>query len=165
MESVSACAWLPSGLHCVSAGMDKQVILWDREGPAVQAWLGPRLHDLAVNRPGNRLVSLSSRTILITAIACDADGQPHLVMDAIEIALAEVGPATSLCLSSDDRYLLVNVVDEIHLWDLHRAQLQHRSAPHAITSELLIPALSPSPHVQVPRAHTGPLCCAIGLHR
>lgn len=96
-------------------------------------------------------------------------------MDAIEIALAEVGPATSLCLSSDDRYLLVNVVDEIHLWDLHRAQLQHRYRGHTQgrfavrsafigDSESLIACGSDDSQVYVWHRHSGTLLQALPGH-
>jgi len=147
--AVTACAWLPDGRHFVSAGVDKNLFLWDAgSGAVLQSWHGPRCHDLAVSSDASRpsLVAISSeRKLHVVPIHFGGVGPqptdgvvpppppPKLDTEA-EVVLAEAEAITSLALSSDGRHVLVNVAapegaSEIHVWDLHAHQQVQRCAP------------------------------------
>ena len=112
--AVTACAWLPDGRHFVSAGVDKNLFLWDAgSGAVLQSWHGPRCHDLAVSNDASRpsLVAISSeRKLHVVPIHFGGVGPqltdgvvppppPKLDTEA-EVVLAEAEAITSLALSS-----------------------------------------------------------------
>lgn len=125
-DAVTACAWMPDGHHFISAGVDKKIHVWAWSGEVLQTWDGPRVNDLAVSHTGDRLIAIcSERKILICRIEL-AQGLPVLHTTE-EDFIAEADSITSLSLSRDSRYLLVNVAsEEIHSWDLERKQLMHK---------------------------------------
>eukprot|EP00967_Tisochrysis_lutea_P125818 scaffold211894_cov34-Tisochrysis_lutea.AAC.4 len=47
-ESVTSCAWFPSGNSFVSSSLDKSIVLWHIGGDVVQKWHGIRVADMAV---------------------------------------------------------------------------------------------------------------------
>uniref|UniRef100_A0A7S0INT6 CTLH domain-containing protein n=1 Tax=Calcidiscus leptoporus TaxID=127549 RepID=A0A7S0INT6_9EUKA len=126
-ETVTACAWLPDGRHFVSAGVDKNVFLWSvARSEVVQAWRGPRITDLAVSHTGSLLIGVCANKVRLCSLSVRADGTPHMDTDD-EHGFDEVDSITSLSLSNDSRYLLVNVAsEEIHAWDLNERHVLHK---------------------------------------
>eukprot|EP01102_Stenamoeba_stenopodia_P015704 TRINITY_DN537_c0_g2_i1.p1 TRINITY_DN537_c0_g2~~TRINITY_DN537_c0_g2_i1.p1 ORF type:complete len:172 (+),score=24.73 TRINITY_DN537_c0_g2_i1:188-703(+) len=91
--------------------------MMDISGKEVQRWTCSRIHDLAVTKDGKTVVVIcQEKKIRLYNLTNDTE-------DAIQ----EVESITSLSLSNDSRYLIVNLSSqEIHLWDLEKKQLvQH----------------------------------------
>ena len=111
--SVTAAAWLPDGKRFITGGLDRMIYVWDLEGCNVRNWKGTRINDLAVSSDGKTLVTICmNKKITLWHFE---DGQ----VIGSERHIAESDSILSLCLSSDSRYLLVNLSSqEIHLWDL-----------------------------------------------
>ncbi|KAG6543153.1 hypothetical protein Mapa_015402 [Marchantia paleacea] len=108
----SSCAWFPDGKRFVSGGTDKCIYIWDLEGKEIDVWKGarmPRINDIAITRDGTHLVSICG----------DKDIRIYNMELKVERVIEEEKPITSLSVSKDGRYLLVNLVSqEIHLWDI-----------------------------------------------
>ncbi|KAL2649332.1 hypothetical protein R1flu_017460 [Riccia fluitans] len=108
----SSCAWFPDGKRFVSGGNDKCIHIWDLEGKEIDVWKGsrmPRISDIAITRDGTHLVSICG----------DKDIRIYNMELKSERVIEEEKPITSLSVSKDGRYLLVNLVSqEIHLWDI-----------------------------------------------
>lgn len=108
----SSCAWFPDGRRFVSGGSDKCIYIWDLEGKELDAWKGsrmPRISDIAITRDGSHLVSICG----------DKDIRIYNLELKVDRVIEEEKSITSLSVSRDGRYLLVNLVSqEIHLWDI-----------------------------------------------
>jgi len=131
-DAVIACAWLPDGQHFISAGIDKNVFLWGVEAGTepVQIWEGPRVTDLAVSHLAQDgsvlLIAICASKIRLCQLSTGSDGKPRM-HTSDEHVIDERGSITSLSLSRDSRYLLVNIAsEEIHAWDLHERHLLHK---------------------------------------
>ncbi|XP_024388495.1 WD repeat-containing protein 26 homolog isoform X2 [Physcomitrium patens] len=111
----TSCAWFPDGKRFVSGGGDKCIYMWDLEGHELEAWKGarmPRINDLAITTDGSHMVSI-----------CDHKNiRIYNLEEKTERVIEEEKPITSLSVSKNGRYLLVNLVSqEIHLWDISAA--------------------------------------------
>lgn len=118
-EGVTSCAWLPCGTKFVSAGLDKRIFLWSINNKIILQYPCSRVIDLAISKNGTRLITANYEKKI----------QVFNVGTGSEIySIDEVDFITSLCLSNDSRYALVNLrsIQEIHLWDLEEKQLIHK---------------------------------------
>ncbi|KAI5075350.1 hypothetical protein GOP47_0009924 [Adiantum capillus-veneris] len=110
-SSFTACAWFPDGKRFISSGCDKCIYNWDIEGKELDSWKGirvPRINDLTITADGNHMISICEKDIRIFNLETKG-----------ERVINEDQSITSLSVSKDGRYLLVNLVSqEIHLWDM-----------------------------------------------
>ncbi|MCO5612491.1 hypothetical protein L7F22_066759 [Adiantum nelumboides] len=110
-NSFTACAWFPDGKRFISSGCDKCICNWDIEGKELDSWKGvrvPRINDLTITADGNHMISICEKDIRIFNLETKG-----------ERVISEDQSITSLSVSKDGRYLLVNLVSqEIHLWDM-----------------------------------------------
>ncbi|PKI76851.1 hypothetical protein CRG98_002837 [Punica granatum] len=111
---VGSCAWFPDSnrLVCGSSHTEKGICMWDRNGTEIKVWRGPRMPkilDLAVTSDGENLICvLSEREIRVLNVVTNA-----------ERLISEEHPITSLSLSADNKFFIVNLnSQEIHLWDI-----------------------------------------------
>lgn len=111
---VSSCAWFPDSrrLVCGSSETEKGIYMWDCEGNEIKAWRGmrmPKVLDLAVTPDGENLISIfSGKEIRILNVETNA-----------ERVISEKHPITSLSVSGDSKFLIVNLnSQEIHMWDV-----------------------------------------------
>lgn len=114
-EPVTACAWLPDGKWFISGSQDKNTYLWNLDGTTIHKWPGARIADLAINKEGTRMVAICH------------DNKIHiydLITKKEEATMEENAKLTSICLSSDCKYALVNLsTKEIHLWDIDERRI------------------------------------------
>ena len=119
-EVVTSCAWLPGGTRFITGGLDKHVYQWDvKEGKASLCFKlsGCRINDLAVAKSGKWLFT-SSNEKKFRLYRMD---EPSLES---ERTFEESDSIISLCLSPDDRFLLVNLQNQkVHLWDFTNIDL------------------------------------------
>eukprot|EP00249_Psilotum_nudum_P020319 c27652_g2_i2 orf=717-2492(-) len=110
-NSFAACAWFPDGQRFVSGGGDKCIYMWGIDGKELDSWKGermPRIIDLTVTADGSHLISI-----------CEKDIRIYNMNTKVERVIDEEKSITSLSVSKDGRFLLVNLVNqEIHLWDI-----------------------------------------------
>ncbi|CAI9300128.1 unnamed protein product [Lactuca saligna] len=86
--------------------------MWDCEGNEIKAWRGtrmPKVFDIAVTPNGEYLITIfSDKDIRILNVATNA-----------ERVISEEHSITSLSVSGDNKYLIVNLnSQEIHMWDV-----------------------------------------------
>ncbi|XP_020539085.1 WD repeat-containing protein WDS homolog isoform X2 [Jatropha curcas] len=111
---VSSCAWFPDSkrLVCGSSDPEKGICMWDSDGNEIKAWRGtrmPKVLDLAVTPDGEHLISVFS----------DKDIRIFNLVTNAERVISEEHPITSLSVSIDSKYFIVNLnSQEIHLWDV-----------------------------------------------
>lgn len=111
---INSCAWFPDSrkIVCGSINPDNRIYTCDLEGNELEVWEGermPKISDLAVTPDGHRLISIcSSREIWIREFP-----------KGKEWVLPEEHSITSLSLSRDGKFLIVNLnSEEIHLWNV-----------------------------------------------
>lgn len=109
-DSLVCCCWSSDDSRFVAGGLKGQFYECDVDGNILQTWEGVR----------------------VQALGCRADSQSYLAADSQyrvrsynfddeteENIIKEDNPIMSMTVSSDGRYLLVNLVNQgIHLWDL-----------------------------------------------
>ncbi|RUO96418.1 WD40-repeat-containing domain protein [Jimgerdemannia flammicorona] len=126
-DQVTSCAWLPDGNHFVSGAMTKSIsiLLWNIDGSMLHKWSGPRVMDLAVNREGTLMYAICSEKKIWAYDLTDKTTQALW-------SIQETDPITSISLTLDDRYALVNLqtAQELHLWDLENKVLVHKYVGH-----------------------------------
>ncbi|KAH9624346.1 hypothetical protein KSS87_012409 [Heliosperma pusillum] len=111
---VSSCAWFPDSkrLVCGSSEQEKGIYMWDHDGNELRVWRGsrmPKVLDLAVTSDGSNLISVFS----------DKDIRILNVVTNSENVISEEHPITSLSVSADGKFFIVNLnSQEIHLWDV-----------------------------------------------
>ncbi|XP_075093824.1 WD repeat-containing protein WDS homolog isoform X1 [Nicotiana tabacum] len=111
---VSSCAWFPDSKRfvCGSSDPEKGIYMWDCEGKEIKSWRGqrmPKVLDLAVTPDGEKLISIFS----------DKDIRILNVGTGAERVIPEEHPITSLSLSGDGKFFIVNLnSQEIHMWDV-----------------------------------------------
>lgn len=113
---VSSCAWFPDSKRfvCGSSDPEKGICMWDCDGNEIKAWRGmrmPKVSDLAVTPDGKKLISvLAEKEIRILNVRTN-----------VEKVIVEEHPITSLSISFDSKFFIVNLnSQEIHLWDVAR---------------------------------------------
>ncbi|CAI5997853.1 unnamed protein product [Closterium sp. NIES-65] len=147
-DAISACAWFPCGRRFLSASAatDRTVCVWDVEGVELPSWGGvgrhlwqqdggdfPRINDLAVSSDCSHVVSVcNEKEIRVHELP---SGKEHVVKETKSI--------TSLSMSVDGRWVLVNLSSgNIHLWciqDICAAKPPHSKCPNSFT---VLPPLS-----------------------
>ncbi|KAI8988700.1 WD40-repeat-containing domain protein [Pilobolus umbonatus] len=120
-DQVTSCVWLPDGEHFISGACDHVMYLWsvDSKTP-INRWSTSRTTDMKMTEDGRRLVTISlDKCINIYDVN---------LLRFIEVGkIEEQSTITSLTLTKDGRYALVNIqdIEEIHLWDLEEQKLVH----------------------------------------
>eukprot|EP00164_Ancoracysta_twista_P001040 GFYU01001357.1.p1 GENE.GFYU01001357.1~~GFYU01001357.1.p1 ORF type:complete len:538 (-),score=141.78 GFYU01001357.1:250-1863(-) len=117
-ESVTACAWYSDNRRFVTGGLDKHIYEWSIDGDELDARRGYRVNDLAVTPDGKRIIAICpDKTIRVFSTETREE----------EFTLDETDAITSLCVSRDGNYILVNVscqeCGQIHLWDLRERRI------------------------------------------
>lgn len=107
-----SCGWFPDGKGIFSGMTDKSICLWDLEGRELECWKGQRtlkISDMAITDDGKRIISVCKETAILLL-----DREANL-----ESMIEEEEVITSFSLSKDNKFLLVNLINqEIHLWSL-----------------------------------------------
>ncbi|KAI8584715.1 hypothetical protein K450DRAFT_217654 [Umbelopsis ramanniana AG] len=119
-DHVTSCAWLPDGEHFITGGLDKCLYLWNVDGNVVFTWPTQRVMDLAISKDGSRMVTITYDKNIdvydlnnLKPFCCCEFSEDHSI--------------TSVSLSDDGRYALVNVSsEELHLWDLDTQTLVNK---------------------------------------
>ncbi|RUS16901.1 hypothetical protein BC937DRAFT_90666 [Endogone sp. FLAS-F59071] len=124
-DQVTSCAWLPDGEQFVSGDMVKNIYLWSTDGNVLHKWSGPRVTDLAINGEGTRMYAICNEKKIWAYDLVDRSAQALWTIQ-------ETGPLTSICLSLDGRFALINLqaAQELHLWDLENKILAHKYVGH-----------------------------------
>ena len=111
---VSSCAWFPNSKQfaCGSSDPEKGVCMWDCDGNVIKSWRGmrmPKVVDLAVTPDGEYLISIFlDKEIRILHMGTNT-----------ERVISEEHPITSLSVSGDSKFFIVNLnSEEIHMWDV-----------------------------------------------
>ncbi|XP_020247113.1 WD repeat-containing protein 26 isoform X2 [Asparagus officinalis] len=110
---ISSCAWFPDSKKIVCGSSEPHNRIWtcDFEGNELEVWEGeriPKVSDLAVTPEGNHLIICSSREIWVRDFPRGK-----------EWVISEEHSITSLSVSSDGQFLIVNLnSQEIHLWSI-----------------------------------------------
>ncbi|KAF9059529.1 WD40 repeat-like protein [Rhodocollybia butyracea] len=155
-ETVTALSWLPDGSGFISGALDRRIIQWDIEGRKTLAWDATdiRVTDLAVTPDLTRVVTVGMHAPTSTDSSSRASrGTPgdtanangssasinaplapenrciiyHLSTRQVESSIKLDGELTSVKISQDSRYALINhSPDEIQLWDLRLGRLARK---------------------------------------
>ncbi|XP_059625067.1 WD repeat-containing protein 26 homolog [Cornus florida] len=107
-----SCAWSPDG-KCVLSGInDKSICMWDLDGKELECWKGQRtirISDLEVTSDGKRIITVCREADILLL---DREAKSEKLIE-------EDQTITSFSLSRDDKFLLVNLLNqEIHLWNI-----------------------------------------------
>ncbi|KAF5731351.1 Transducin family protein / WD-40 repeat family protein isoform 2 [Tripterygium wilfordii] len=107
-----SCGWFPDGKSIFSGVSDKSICMWELEGQEQECWKGQRtlkISDLEITSDGKQILSICRETAI-------------LLLDRevkVERLIEEDQTITSFALSCDNRFLLVNLLNqEIHLWSI-----------------------------------------------
>lgn len=123
-DQVTSCAWLSDNEHFISGACDKMVCLWNCSSSNTQPvdlWSVHRTTDMKLSEDGKRFVTIGLDKFITI-----------YEMEGLQITevgkIQEDNTITSLTLTRDGKYALVNVQDiqELHLWDLDERQIVHK---------------------------------------
>lgn len=107
-----SCGWFPDGKGIFSGMTDRSICLWDLDGKELECWKGQRtlkISDMAITDDGRRIISVSRDTAILLF---DRES-------GCERWIEELDVITSFSLSKDNKFLLVNLINqEIHLWSI-----------------------------------------------
>lgn len=107
-----SCGWFPDGKWIFSGITDKSICMWELDGKELECWKGQRtlkISDLEITSDGKQVISTCKETaiLLLDRVA------------KVERLIEEDQTITSFSLSRDNRFLLVNLLNqEIHLWNI-----------------------------------------------
>ncbi|ORZ03628.1 WD40-repeat-containing domain protein [Syncephalastrum racemosum] len=121
LDAVTCCAWFPNGSHFLTASCDRSICVWDISGRLLSRRRTNRTLDMKVHPEGHMLIT----------IAFDKTIKIYDLIDGLSIGnvrwyeMPERHPITSLSVSNDGRYALVNVqiAQQVHLWDIREQKL------------------------------------------
>ncbi|EJD05675.1 WD40 repeat-like protein [Fomitiporia mediterranea MF3/22] len=152
-ETVSALEWLPDGSGFLSAGLDRKIILWNADGERKEEWTKTtvRVTDLAIAPDLSRLVIVGLECLPLPNAKASTPQQDSqtpssgpqqplisstrenrlIIYDYAsrtqEVSIRLEGELTSVKISQDSRYALINhAPDEVQLWDLDAARLARK---------------------------------------
>ncbi|KAI3980298.1 hypothetical protein MKX01_001369 [Papaver californicum] len=107
-----SCGWHPDGNRIFTGLIDKSICMWDLDGIELERWKGQRtlkISDIAVTSDGEKIITMCRETSI-------------LILDRVakvENLIEEDQVVTSFSLSRDNKYLLVDLLNqEVHLWSL-----------------------------------------------
>ncbi|XVE66421.1 hypothetical protein DITRI_Ditri08aG0079000 [Diplodiscus trichospermus] len=107
-----SCGWFPDGRGIFSGMTDRSICLWDLDGRELECWKGQRtlrISDMAMTDDGKRIISICRESAILLL---DREAK-------FERLIEEVDMITSFSLSKDNKFLLVNLINqEIHLWSI-----------------------------------------------
>ncbi|KAG2147191.1 WD40 repeat-like protein [Suillus cothurnatus] len=154
MKTLENHAETVSALGFMSGSLDRKIILWDMEGELRESWndIAIRVTDAAVTPDMRRLVAVGMGYNPPPALARAnvRDASPPIVSNGngnavvprspenrmiiydlktgqVELSVHMEGELTSVKISEDSRYALINhAPDEIHLWDLEEFRLARK---------------------------------------
>ena len=127
-QQITACAWMPDGKSFVSGGHDRKIYEWNADTGECTGVYNASAHvnDVAVSRDGQRLIATFSDNVIQTFDTTTKEPVSS-VQESVSI--------TSLFLSKDDKYLLVNTNShedpdmeepEIHIWDMRKMKVEQK---------------------------------------
>ncbi|XP_020227448.1 WD repeat-containing protein 26 homolog [Cajanus cajan] len=107
-----SCTWFPCGKYILCGLSDKSICMWELDGKEVDSWKGQKtlkISDLEITDNGEEILSIcKANTILLFNRETKQ-----------ERFIEEYQTITSFSLSKDNKFLLVNLLDqEIHLWNI-----------------------------------------------
>ncbi|XVE86213.1 hypothetical protein DITRI_Ditri18aG0017800 [Diplodiscus trichospermus] len=109
-----SCGWSPDGKWIFSGLNDKSICMWELDGKELECWKGQRtlkISDLEITSDGKWIISICRDTAILLL---DREAK-------VERLIEEDQTITSFSLSRDNRFLLVNLLNqEIHLWNIER---------------------------------------------
>ncbi|XWS54393.1 hypothetical protein CRYUN_Cryun10bG0086500 [Craigia yunnanensis] len=107
-----SCGWFPDGKGIFAGMTDRSICLWDLDGRELECWKGQRTlrtSDMAITDDGKRIISICRESAILLL---DREAK-------FERLIEEVDMITSFSLSKDNKFLLVNLINqEIHLWSI-----------------------------------------------
>ncbi|KAL6976208.1 WD repeat-containing protein 26 [Sarracenia purpurea var. burkii] len=107
-----SCGWFPDGKAIASGMTDKSICMWDLDGRELECWKGQRTlntSDIAITDDWKRIISICRETA-ISLLERETE---------FERLIEEEHVITSFSLSKDNKFLLVNLVNqEIDLWSI-----------------------------------------------
>ncbi|XP_012437285.1 WD repeat-containing protein 26 homolog [Gossypium raimondii] len=107
-----SCGWSPDGKWIFSGVNDKSISMWELDGRELECWKGQRtlkISDLEITSDGKQIISICRETAILLL---DREAK-------VERFIEEDQTITSFSLSRDNRFLLVNLLNqEIHLWSI-----------------------------------------------
>ena len=107
-----SCAWFPSGKYILSGLSDKSICMWELDGKELESWKGHRtlkISDLEITGDGEHILSIFKENVVLLFNIKTKD----------ERYIEEDQTITSFSLSKDNRFLLINLLNqEIHLWNI-----------------------------------------------
>lgn len=107
-----SCGWFPDGKSILAGINDKSICMWDLDGKELDSWKGQRIlkiSDLEITGDGKKIITICRETAIVLL---DREAK-------IDRWIEEDQVITSFRLSKDNKFLLVNLVNqEIHLWSL-----------------------------------------------
>ncbi|XVF16783.1 hypothetical protein REPUB_Repub10bG0062000 [Reevesia pubescens] len=107
-----SCGWSPDGKWIFSGVSDKSICMWELDGKELECWKGQRtlkISDLEITSDGKQIISICRETAILLL---DREAK-------VERFIEEDQTITSFSLSRDNRFLLVNLLNqEIHLWNI-----------------------------------------------
>ncbi|KAK0739785.1 WD40-repeat-containing domain protein [Apiosordaria backusii] len=125
-EPVSSCVWLPDGSGFITGSLDKPKSLceWDLEGNCVYTWTKRhRTEDLALSADGNWLVAMDDQCKLHIYNVPRREKEWEVNLRS---------RLTSVSVSKDSRYILVNTVDdEARLYDIEAREMVQKYKGHS----------------------------------
>lgn len=120
-EPVTTAAWAPDGETFVtgSLGRQSQLCLWHLNGRSAYSWQTDyRIQDCAISPDGQRLVTISPNMQIFVY---------NFVTREEEYSILLKTKMTSLSISRDSRYMLINMTDnEVQLIDIETAEIVRR---------------------------------------
>ncbi|XP_022743740.1 WD repeat-containing protein 26-like isoform X2 [Durio zibethinus] len=107
-----SCGWFHDGRGIFAGMTDRSICLWDLDGRELEWWKGQRalrISDMAITDDGKRIISICRESAILLL---DREAK-------FERLIEEVDMITSFSLSKDNKFLLVNLINqEIHLWNI-----------------------------------------------
>ncbi|KAJ0037883.1 hypothetical protein Pint_21942 [Pistacia integerrima] len=107
-----SCGWFPDGRGIFAGMTDRSICLWDLDGKELECWKGQKtlkISDMAITDDGKRIISICRETAILLL---DREARFERWIEEEEVI-------TSFSLSKDNKFLLVNLINqEIHLWSI-----------------------------------------------
>lgn len=107
---MTSCGWFSDGRHVLSTVTDQSICLWDLDGNEVECMKDQYItttSEMVVTKDGTTITSMGSEILI------------HYGKPSSDSLIEEEQAITSLSLSCDDKFLLVNLANQqIHLWRL-----------------------------------------------